>query len=54
GTINVYNWKPDPERFPPHLPNGQYRFDLQFLHISTEALVLQAYATVSRPLGRRH
>ncbi|KAF2894133.1 hypothetical protein ILUMI_12041 [Ignelater luminosus] len=54
GSINIYNWKPDPERFPPHLHNGQYRFDLQFLHVSTEMLVLRAYGTVSRPLGRRH
>ncbi|KAF2886782.1 hypothetical protein ILUMI_19392, partial [Ignelater luminosus] len=54
GIVNIYNWKPDPSKFPPFIPNGKYRLDLQFLHFSEEVLFIYAYGTVSRPLGRRH
>ncbi|KAF2883655.1 hypothetical protein ILUMI_22527 [Ignelater luminosus] len=54
GVIHVYNWKPNQSRFPPFIPNGQYKLEMEILYFSTEVFVMNAYGTVSRPLGRRH
>ncbi|KAF2899714.1 hypothetical protein ILUMI_06460 [Ignelater luminosus] len=53
-TLTVYNWKPNSSKFPPHVPNGKYKLEMQAVYFSAEVFVMNAYGTVSRPLGRRH
>ncbi|KAF2895046.1 hypothetical protein ILUMI_11129 [Ignelater luminosus] len=48
GVIRVYNWKPNQSRFPPFIPNGQYKMEMQILHFATEVFVLNGVKDTER------
>ncbi|KAF2902666.1 hypothetical protein ILUMI_03519 [Ignelater luminosus] len=50
----INKWVPDQKKFPPYIPNGDYRIYLEVMHSTVEIATANFYGIVSRPLGRRH